>query len=184
LLAAAAAVTAVVFTVTNSSEVDGFETQYNGAAQKIVEAFQGIVEQKFGAISSMGVATIAHGVDHVRTWPRVTLSSFQQRAGTAKSVSGALFVALSPNVVDEDRIEWEEYVVSEDAYWIKEGMEYQTDLGLDEFSFKWEERRRLQNSLTSSSPIFFFAENGTMVTDPGAASYQVGRPTVYHVMRE
>lgn len=164
LVAAASAVSAVVFIITRSSEADGFETQYAGASQKIVEAFQGIVEQKFGAISSMGVATIAHGVDHVRTWPRVTLSSFQQRAGTAKSVSGALFVSLSPNVGEQDRLEWEEYVVSDDSYWIGEGMEYQKELGLDQFSLK-------HNTSILSSQIFYFGENGTKVTDPGPAPY-------------
>ena len=173
LLAASAAVTAVVFTTTKRSETDEFKTQYAGAAQKIVEAFDGIVGGNLGAISSMGVATIAHGVDHVRTWPRVTLSSFQQRARTAKSLSGALFVGLAPYVKAEDRRDWEEYVVSDDAYWVEEGIEYQEELGLTEFMNNWEERRRLQSTSNQSLPIYYFGENGSVVTDAGPGPYLV-----------
>lgn len=173
LLAASAAVSAVVYKTTKLSETEEFKTQYSGAAQKIVEAFGEIVGQNLGAISSMGVATIAHGVDHVRTWPRVTLSSFQQRAGTAKTISGALFVGLAPFVEEADRRDWEEYVVSDDAYWIDEGFAYQEELGINHFIKNWEERRRLQYSSNQSLPIYFFGDNGTVVTDPGPGPYLV-----------
>lgn len=173
LIAASAAVSTVVFKTTKRSETEEFKTQYSGAAQKIVEAFGGIVEQNLGAISSMGVATIAHGVDHVRTWPRVTLSSFQQRAGTAKAISGALFVGLAPFVKESDRRDWEEYVVSDDAYWVDEGFVYQEELGLEGFNKNWEERRRLQFTSNQSLPIYYFSENGSVVTDPGPGPYLV-----------
>jgi hypothetical protein len=83
-----------------------------------LDAFRNIVEQKLGAISAVGVATIAHGVDHARFWPFVTLSSFQQRCATARSLSDALFVSINPFVNESQRIEWEEYVVSNDSYWM------------------------------------------------------------------
>jgi len=118
LICAATAVSLVVFFITKNAERDEFRTQWYGSADKIVEAFQGIVKQKLGAISAVAVATIAHGVDHSRTWPFVTLSSFQQRSSTARKLSEALFVSINPFVHDTERTEWEEYVVSSDSYWM------------------------------------------------------------------
>ena len=118
LLGTAGGVSAGVFIITKNAEKDEFNTQWNGSAEKIVEAFQGIIKQKLGAISSVGVATIAHSVDHNRTWPFVTLSSFQQRSSTARSLSEALFVSIIPFVHETDRKGWEEYVVSSDSYWM------------------------------------------------------------------
>lgn len=118
LFCAAAAVSVVVYVITKKAEEDEFNTQWNGSAEKIVEAFQGIVKQKIGAISSVGVANIAHGVDHNRTWPFVTLSSFQQRSSTARKLSDALFICMNPFVHETERAEWEKYVVSSDSYWM------------------------------------------------------------------
>jgi hypothetical protein len=66
-------------------------------------------------MSSLGVAAI---VDYTRTWPFVTLSSFQQRAATAKEESGALYVHINHMVSESDRKKWEEFVVGEDSNWM------------------------------------------------------------------
>ena len=118
LFLAAVAVSIIVFYVTSGAEVDESKTQYDGAAQKVLQAFSDIVNSKLGAVSSLGVASIAHGVDHYRTWPFVTLSSFQQRSATARSQSGSLYVHMNPYVTDEDRKEWEAFVVSNDSSWM------------------------------------------------------------------
>jgi hypothetical protein len=118
LLCAATAVSVVVYFITAKAQTDEFGTQYKGSAEKIVEAFEGIVKQKLGAISAVGVAMIAHGVDHTRTWPFVTLSSFQQRSSTARSLSGALLVSMNHYVNETKRLEWEHYVTSNDSYWM------------------------------------------------------------------
>lgn len=60
LLMAGSAVSVVVYAISRNAEVDEFVTQYEGTSQKVLEAFQGIVSQKLGAISSVGVASIAH----------------------------------------------------------------------------------------------------------------------------
>ena len=54
------AVSFVVYFIARNAELDEFLTQYEGTSQKVLEAFQGIVSQKIGAISSLGVASIAH----------------------------------------------------------------------------------------------------------------------------
>jgi len=173
LMVAACAVSVVVYKITRKSQVDGFETQYLGNSEKILEAFSSIVKQKLGAISSVGVATIAHGVDHSRSWPFVTLSSFQQRSSTARSLSGALFVSITPYVNETTRGEWEKYVVSNDSYWIEEGFLYQKQLGLDGFLPNLERRSRTLQENVSSEPIFYLDENDAVVTDPGPGPYMV-----------
>jgi hypothetical protein len=117
LLLAASAVSAVVFFITTNGESDEFESQYEGTATKVVDSFMEIPQQKIGAISSLKVALVAHGVDHARSWPFVTLSSFQQRSASVRSLSNALFVAMHPIVTDANRDEWELFV-REDAYWM------------------------------------------------------------------
>ena len=118
LLLAATAVSVIVHFIASGSQKDECENQFEGAASKVLEAFQNIIKQKMGAISSLAVAIIAHGVDHKRNWPFVTLSSFQQRSSTARSLSDALFVAIAPYVSEDKRYEWENFVTEEDAYWM------------------------------------------------------------------
>jgi hypothetical protein len=118
LLIAAVAVSLIVYYITYGAEEEESKTQYESAAEKVLEAFNNIVDHKLAAVSSLGVALIAHGVDHTRTWPFVTLSSFQQRAATAREESGALYVHINPMVSESDRQEWEEFVVGEDSNWM------------------------------------------------------------------
>jgi hypothetical protein len=60
LTIAGTAVSVVVYFIARNAELDEFLTQYEGTSQKVLEAFQGIVSQKIGAISSLSVAAIAH----------------------------------------------------------------------------------------------------------------------------
>ncbi|CAB9517624.1 Receptor-type guanylate cyclase gcy [Seminavis robusta] len=130
LLLAAVTVSIIIFLVTATAESDEYHSQYDSAAKKVLETFIDIVNTKLGAVSAMGVAIIAHGVDHEKSWPFVTLSSFQQRASTARKQSGALYVHINPMVEDIEKGAWEEFVVSEDADWVQQGLDYQKDVGL------------------------------------------------------
>jgi hypothetical protein len=78
MLLAATAVSVIVYVITRNSETTEFETQFGGAAEQVLDAFEAIVGEKMGAISALALAAIAHGVDHIREWPFVTLSSFQK----------------------------------------------------------------------------------------------------------
>ena len=120
LLLAAVAVSVIVYITTKSSENEEFRSQYEGAANRISEAFMGIVETHLSAISSLGVASIAHGVDHdSQRWPYVTLSSFQQRAYTARKQSLALYIHVNPRVELDQREEWESYTGTHpDSVWM------------------------------------------------------------------
>ena len=133
LICAAAGVSVLVYSISNQAEEQDFNTQFSGAAKQLYEEFEAIGRNRISQLGSLAVASIAHGVDHSRSWPFVTLSSFQQRAYTTKVNSGLLEVSLNPLVSEEDREEWEEYVVSEDAYWIQQAVDYQASVGTDKF---------------------------------------------------
>jgi hypothetical protein len=118
MLLAAIVVSVTIYIITSGAEQDEFEAQFDGAASQVLETFDNVVQQKISAISSLAVAIIAHGVDHNRDWPFVTLSSFQQRSSTARKLADALFVTISPIVSDKNRKEWEDFVTKEDSYWM------------------------------------------------------------------
>jgi hypothetical protein len=118
MLLAAIAVSVTIYIITSKAEQHEFESQFDGAASKVLETFDSVVQQKISAISSLAVAIIAHGIDHSRNWPFVTLSSFQQRSSTARKLADAVFVTISPFVSDENRKEWEDFVTMEDSYWM------------------------------------------------------------------
>jgi hypothetical protein len=162
LLFAAVAVSVVVYFITRFAEIDEYETQYKALADTVLRAFEDIVTQKMGAISSVGVAAIAHGVDLDREWPFVTLSFFQARAATARSLSGALFVSINPLVKETERAEWEKFVV-EEAGWISAGYEYQEDLELD--GFEKVQRALAEDGSFQPSPIRTDDTNWAEVTN-------------------
>jgi type II secretory pathway pseudopilin PulG len=179
LLLAAVAVSVVVFFITRDAEVDEFETQYTALADTVLRAFEDIVTQKMGAISSVGVAAIAHGVDHSERWPFLTLSSFQERSATARSLSGAIFISLNPVVTDPQRKDWEKFVV-EEAGWIPAGFEYQKDLEVDGFEKQVERLGAGDTGATSwtdgsnSTDVrdeIFYVDEGRTWIDPGPGRY-------------
>ena len=117
LVLAAAGVSITVLLLTRQAEIDEFEIQYDGSAQKILDTFDAILKE-MAAISGVGVAATAHSVDHHIEWPYLTLSNFQERAGNARELSKALSASISP-LVRADQLEaWEAYVRSEENYWM------------------------------------------------------------------
>jgi hypothetical protein len=92
---------------------------YPGAAKVVLETFTDIVETKFQAVASLGVALTAHEIDHSsQQWPYVTLSSFQQRVATTRKQSGALWVHLNPIVRTDQREDWENFASGESSVWM------------------------------------------------------------------
>lgn len=136
LILAAAGVSVLVYIISKNSDEDEFETQFEGASQQLLEAFDAIRTDRISAMSALAVASIAHGVDHIRTWPFVTLSSFQQRSFTARANSGILQISINPIVDDSDRREWEKFIVNEtmiDTEWIPNALNYQGFVGHDQY---------------------------------------------------
>jgi hypothetical protein len=117
LLLAAAAVSTVIYLITRNSEIDEFEIQYEGNAEKVIESFTDIVKE-MGAISGLGVAASANGLNNNEEWPFVTLSDLQERAGNARALSGTLYVSINPIIDNKEQLaKWEQYVLGENNQW-------------------------------------------------------------------
>jgi len=117
LFLASIAVSLIVYFITAGATNDQYDSDYAAASEKVVEAFSAVAEAKIDSLASLGVAMIAHAIDNSRTWPYVTLSSFQQRASAARDQSGALDIVLSPLVVETERTQWESFVQN-DTSWV------------------------------------------------------------------
>jgi hypothetical protein len=119
LLLAAAAVSIVIYVITRNAEMDEFEIQFEGNAEKVIDSFNDIVKT-MGAISGIGVAISAHSQnDENEKWPFVTLPNFQERAGNARTLSGTLHVSISPIIDTKAELDrWEEYVLGRDNLWM------------------------------------------------------------------
>jgi hypothetical protein len=117
LLLAAAAVSIVIYLITRNAEMDEFEIQFDGNAEKVIESFTDIVKT-MGAISGLGVAITAHSQNTKSKWPFHSLSNFQERAGNARTLSGTLYVSVNPIVDTKEELDmWEEYVLGESNQW-------------------------------------------------------------------
>ena len=114
LILTALAVSAAVFKITVQGEMDEFETQYEGAAGKVIDSFANIMS-KMGSVAGLGVSYTSQGQHdtgsgHSTSWPLVTLEDFPPRARNVLQLSGALMVEMSP-VLDGELFEvWDEYV--------------------------------------------------------------------------
>jgi len=51
-------------------------------------------------------------------WPLVAIEGFHEKGLNARSLSGALYLSLSPVVARDDLMEWEEYVQSDANNWM------------------------------------------------------------------
>ncbi|KAL7560177.1 hypothetical protein ACA910_016606 [Epithemia clementina (nom. ined.)] len=131
LMCAGAAVSLVVYLITSNAETDEFESSFQSAARKITDTFLAIPTVNIGAVGALVVANVAHGVDHFREWPFVTLSSFQQRSDATKRLSLALQTCVAPIVTRENRAEWEFFSNNSSLReeWFTDGIDYQVERG-------------------------------------------------------
>lgn len=158
LFCASSGVSVLVFFISKSSEDEELSTQFDSAAERLQDAFEEIRTGRIATLASLAIAAIAHGVDHSRDWPFVSLSSYQQRAYTAKLNSGVLQVSIAPWVSQEDRDAWEEYIVSNEAEvdWIERSLVYQDEVGSVQFIKDYGENFRgdvnVSHSIKARSP--------------------------------
>ena len=117
LVLAATGVSVTVLMVTRQAEIDEFKVQYEGAAQKVLDSFDGIL-QGMGSISGLAVSETAHSVDHNVSFPFVTMSNFQEKGGHARSLSQALYVSISMVVKEEQLPAWDEFVLGPESDWM------------------------------------------------------------------
>jgi hypothetical protein len=131
----AVGVSVLVYFITKKTYNEEMYSEYDAASSRLLDAFDAIRTDRIATLASLAIAAIAHGVDHSRDWPFVSLSSYQQRAFVAKLNSGALQVSIVPFVPEDNRSAWEEYIVSDEAEvdWIERSIVYQEEVGADQY---------------------------------------------------
>lgn len=129
LLAVSTSISVVIFHMERGAQQEEFESDYYGAAEKIIDALQGVTDS-IAAISGVAVTAAVDAQNHadinvtsadnhrVLRWPLVTMEAFQERAKSARTQAGSIFVSLNP-IVDPDQLStWEQYVQSDANSWM------------------------------------------------------------------
>lgn len=132
LVAAATSISVTVYYIIRNAQINEFEQNYEALASKVLDAMQEVMIQ-MAAVSGLAVAATAETQKHYyfaedgtianvstppQQWPYVTISSFQERAGNAQALAGAIYVSICPIVTSEQLSEWERYVHSDANYWM------------------------------------------------------------------
>jgi hypothetical protein len=125
LFLAGAAVATVVYFTTIAGENHTFESTFNGMCEQLHYVIHEITHGKIGSIGSIRTAYVSTAIDNMHlnsnhpnetslssSWPFVTLSSFQERANAAKTLSGGIRLTFHPLIDDANHIQWERYVAT------------------------------------------------------------------------
>ncbi|KAL3925957.1 MAG: hypothetical protein SGILL_000058 [Bacillariaceae sp.] len=131
LVLVAAGVSCLVYFLLENVNESEMTQDYETAAVRILGAFDAIRTDRVATLASLAIAAIAHGVDHSRDWPFVSLSFYQQRSFVTKKESGAIQVSIAPLVTSADRLLYEEYICSDEPEtdWIFRSVVYQEEIG-------------------------------------------------------
>jgi len=78
------------------------------------------VLQRMGAVGGLStmITIDALGDSGQASWPLVSVNGFHEKGLNARSLSGALYLSLSPVVARDDIFEWEQYVQSDANEWM------------------------------------------------------------------
>jgi hypothetical protein len=87
------------------------------AFQKILDSFNRIFLD-MGSISGLAVSQTAHSVDHNIPFPFMTMTNFQEKAGNARALSGALYVSISNIVAENQLAAYDDFVLGPDNAWM------------------------------------------------------------------
>lgn len=119
LIAAATSISVTIYFIVKQAEIDEFELQYYAAANKIVDAFQEVLVE-MSAVSGIAVSVTADTLkaNATESWPFVTMSNFQERAGSARKLSGAIYVSVNPIVQSDQLSKWERYIQTDVNDWM------------------------------------------------------------------
>jgi hypothetical protein len=118
MIAAATSVSITVYYVTRNAELEEFETQYYGVADKIIQSFQEMMVE-IAAVSGMAVTASGEVLGQKgQEWPFVTIPNFQERAGNARTLSGAIYLSINPVVASSQLPDWEQYIRGQANSWM------------------------------------------------------------------
>ncbi|KAL3910521.1 MAG: hypothetical protein SGILL_007661, partial [Bacillariaceae sp.] len=131
LILVAAGVSCLIYFLLDNVNEREMALDYEAASLRLLDAFDAIRTDRIATLANLAIAAIAHGVDHSRDWPFVSLSFYQQRSFVTKKESGAIQVSIAPLVTEDDRLGYEDYIVSNEPEvdWIFRSIVYQDELG-------------------------------------------------------
>jgi len=70
-----------------------------------------------GGLSTL-ITIDAYGDSGQASWPLVSINGFHEKGFNARSLSGALYLSISPVVTRDDLLDWEVYVQSDANKWM------------------------------------------------------------------
>jgi hypothetical protein len=109
LILACAVLAVLMYQINRQAEVKTFESQYNGAAAKVIDTFQEVTD-RMGAVAGLGLAYASSE----QQWPFVDLKDFQELAAHARRLAGVNSVGIHPLVDGHDFDAWNQFVAQPD----------------------------------------------------------------------
>ncbi|KAG7366377.1 adenylate/guanylate cyclase [Nitzschia inconspicua] len=128
-------ISCLVYFLVDLATTAEMESGYERSVGRLTTAFEQIRTHRIASLASLAIATNAHGIDHIRDWPFVSLSFFQKRSYIPKVQSGVLQVSIAPFVSNQHQSDWEAYVVSDEPQvaWMEESMKFQEETDVSAF---------------------------------------------------
>jgi class 3 adenylate cyclase len=124
VMVATALVSSAIFFRTRNAEVSEFETQFVDHAVKIIDAMEVHMQNTLGAVDNLGVSYTSYARTSESRWPYVTISEFEFRGASAKSLAGTELVSFLPLITDATRKNWESYS-RDSSSWIQDSIDQQ-----------------------------------------------------------
>ena len=118
LIVATITVSLIVYFTSTRAELQEYESQFDGASKRVIQAFLEIAESNLASVAGVAVDLEVHGEESQDQWPFVTLARFQERTSTAMTQSGALYLHMNPLVKLDQRRKWESYATGNSSFWM------------------------------------------------------------------
>lgn len=105
------------------------------------------MERTLGSLDALQNHLVAWARGTNQTWPFVTVPNFYVQAAKIKLLSDVGYIMVNPLVTNENRREWEDYVVANQG-WVNESMKVQaTDEASNQSSLQASKRSDINLSV-------------------------------------
>ena len=124
LVVSTISVALTIYIYTSSSEKDQFEEYFYDSGGKVLSSVRASFDLTFGSADSFSVGLVSFARFSGMEWPYVTLPDYAVRLTKLRAISGAVVVSQYHLVQEEQRVQWQNYSLANDA-WVGEGLEVQ-----------------------------------------------------------
>eukprot|EP00934_Nitzschia_sp_Nitz4_P003528 Nitzschia sp. Nitz4//scaffold24_size164493//84634//88676//NITZ4_002330-RA/size164493-augustus-gene-0.260-mRNA-1//1//CDS//3329544120//3518//frame0 len=116
----------VLYFLAKRADKSSFEDEFDVLATGVTSHANLHLEEVVESLETLGVSLTSHATGTNRTWPFVTLPSFELQTQQLRQRAGAKYVHLDLIVYEDDKDDWEAYS-EENQWWIQEGLDFQGD---------------------------------------------------------